>query len=98
MRERQRLFCHAHGVIKLPELVTLENGSVEIALVDQAANNLPDPSATDLKTLLKAGVNLERVNCKLLSSTDMTPIQIGIPDPNAKSEQQTETESDKGEN
>lgn len=59
---RQRMIPCAYGAINLPEQRELENGEVEVKLVNQAAFDLPDKSTTNLQDLINAGIDLKRVD------------------------------------
>lgn len=59
---RQRMIPPAYGAINLPEQHELENGNVEVKLVNQANFDLPDKSTTNLRDLINAGVDLRRVD------------------------------------
>lgn len=48
----------------------------EVVSVDQCAS-LPDSKMTDLKTLVKVGMPLEQVNCKLLNPSGMVRLGSG---------------------
>lgn len=77
MRPRQIIPFHIFGDVYLPELVTMENGFAEVKYVNQVKDrHLPDPSVTDLDALLSAGVDIKRVNSKILKPsvivTDLT--------------------------
>lgn len=63
----------------------------EIVSVDQCAS-LPDSKMTDLKTLVKVGMPLEQVNCKLLNPSGT--VRLG---PEKKETEKKVTESSIGE-
>lgn len=68
-RQRQKLrfapFCR---VVELREK-TLETGEVTHENEDLSRSKLPDPELFDLKNQLKAGVNLEEVNSKVMTGS-----------------------------
>jgi hypothetical protein len=64
----------------------IETGVAERKLVDQCAE-LPDPKTLDLELMLKAGVPLDQVNCKLLDPVGT----VGLAD--NKSSEKAEVES-----
>lgn len=66
LKPRQKLPNFGFGACILPEIRELENGSCEIAQVNQSDFVLPDPHVTDLGDVLKAGVPLKEVNSKVL--------------------------------
>lgn len=57
-----------HSIL-MPVDTTLETGVVERSFVDASSITLPPAENYDLGVLLKAGVRLEQVNCKLISSS-----------------------------
>lgn len=57
-----------HSIL-MPVDTTLETGVVERSFVDASSIKLPPAENYDLGVLLKAGVRLEQVNCKLISSS-----------------------------
>lgn len=72
LRARQSLHYIDCGVIRLPEVQTLENGNAEVRMVDQSKSSLPDPSVTDLGDCIKAGVDLRQVPSKILGTQSVT--------------------------
>lgn len=61
---KQPMVCACTGSVIEPRTRTLENGSTEVYSRD-AAELLPPVTNYDLNMMLKAGVNLERVNTKI---------------------------------
>lgn len=72
LRARQPLHYIDCGIIRLPEVQTLENGNAEVRMVDQSESDLPDPSVTDLGDCIKAGVDLRQVSSKVLGTQSVT--------------------------
>ena len=56
-----------------------ENGQVEEKIIDASKVVLPDVDTTNLRALLDAGVDVKRVNTKVIKGsqivTDLTPIE-----------------------
>lgn len=82
---RQFLTHHMYGEIRLPQIQKLENGAVEIKLVDQSKIPLPDVETTRLSACLAAGVDLKQVPSKVLPSTDTLEVIVGEPLTNEES-------------
>lgn len=78
--KRQNLVHRLSGSVLLPELRTLENGTVELVDVDQSKSNLPDVETTRLCNVLEAGVDLRQVPSKVIASTDPINLVVGSDD------------------
>lgn len=63
-----------HPIFVIREKI-LESGVVESAPVDISSTVLPSVENFDLGAMLKAGVPLKQVNCRLI-----TPSSVSIPD------------------
>lgn len=88
---RQRMIPPAYGAVNLPEQRELENGSVEVKLVNQADFDLPDKSTTNLQDLINAGVDLRRVDSAVYGYGSGGDIITGNPD-------ETNKQTNDGEN
>lgn len=89
---RQRMIPCAYGAINLPEQRELENGEVEVKLVNQASFDLPDKSTTNLRDLINAGVDLKRVDSAVYGYGAGGDIVTGDPQ-----QQQQQQINDQGE-
>lgn len=76
---RQRMIPCAYGAVNLLEQRELENGSVEVKLVNQAAFDLPDKSTTNLRDLVNAGIELRRVDSAVYGYGSSGDIVTGDP-------------------
>lgn len=76
---RQRMIPCAYGAINLPEQRELENGSVEVRLVNQSDFDLPDKSTTNLQDLINAGIDLKRVDSAVFGYGSGGDIVTGVP-------------------
>lgn len=90
---RQRMIPPAYGAVNLPEQHELENGNVEVKLVNQANFDLPDKSTTNLQDLINAGVDLRRVDPAVYGYGSGGDIVTG--DPQQQQQQQINNEGDK---
>ena len=77
MRPRQKMMMpFAFPAIQTRYQVN-ENNQVEELVIDGSKIKLPDVETTDLRALLDAGVDVERVNTKVLKGsqivTDLSP-------------------------
>lgn len=88
---RQRMIPPAYGAVNLPEQRELENGSVEVKLVNQADFDLPDKSTTNLQDLINAGVDLRRVDSAVYGYGASGDIVTGNP---GETNEQTNNEGD----
>lgn len=68
-RCRQKIKLAPSGSVYETEQVTLESGQIIDRVTDTTKEVLPKPELFDLKAQLKAGVNLEEVNSRILSSS-----------------------------
>lgn len=75
---RQKMQPSAFGIIRLPEIHTLDNGQSEVVLRDQSEQVVADPSTTDLKTLLDAGVDLKRVDSRVYGIRGDVSVDLGL--------------------
>lgn len=75
---RQKMVPAEFGIIRLPEVKSLDNGQSELLLRDQSEQVVADPSTTDLKTLLDAGVDLKRVDSKVYGIRGEATIDLGL--------------------
>lgn len=91
---RQKMRCAEFGIIRLPEVRTLDNGQSELFYRDQSEQIVPDPSTTDLKTLLDAGVDLKRVDSRVLGVHGSLTVDLGLEEPKQE-ETKTNDEGDK---
>lgn len=66
-----------------------ETGIAECKLVDQCAE-LPDPKTLDLELMLKSGVPLDQVNCKLIDPVGTVRLVDKKPSEKAGVESETE--------
>lgn len=67
-RCRQTYNGSSCGAVCALEETTLETGTMEVSSVDLCKKNLPEPELFDLESNIKAKVNLDEVNSKILSS------------------------------
>lgn len=66
-RFRQEYNGSSCGAVIALEETTLETGTMEVSSVDLCKKELPEPGLFDLESNIKARVNLEEVNSKILS-------------------------------
>lgn len=86
---RQKMQPSAFGIIRLPEIHTFDNGQSEVVLRDQSEQVVADPSTTDLKTLLDAGVNLKRVDSRVYGIRGEVAVNLGLPQETTSTSEQT---------
>ena len=72
IRQRQSLPLSMFGAIFLPEIVSLENDTAEVRLVNQCDSKLPTRDVTRLGDVLKAGVPLDKVPHSVLGVQSVT--------------------------
>lgn len=88
MRSRQKLpFMSAFPAVLL-KLESDENGVSRYFAVDQSKIKLPDVEVTDLGLQLKAGVDIKRVNTKILASKSVVTDLSAPIEPPKETEQQ----------
>lgn len=75
-RCRQKLKLGSCQVVMEPEQVTLESGEIVTQIKDLGKEKLPDSELFELKNQLKAGVELEEVNSKVLRSSKVSADSI----------------------
>lgn len=75
---RQKMQPSAFGIIRLPEIQTLDNGQSEVILRDQSEQVVADPLTTDLKTLLDAGVDIKRVDSRVYGIRGDVSVDLGL--------------------
>lgn len=94
MRSRQKLpFMSAFPAVLL-KLEADEKGVCRYIAVDQSKIKLPDTSVTDLGLQLKAGVDIKRVNTKILASKSVVT-DLSVPaEPPKETEQQEQTKGE----
>lgn len=94
MRSRQKLpFMSAFPAVLL-QLEVDERGVGRYIAVDQSKVKLPDVEVTDLGLQLKAGVDIKRVNTKILASKSIvTDLSV----PAEKTDKTEKTEQTEGE-
>lgn len=67
-RCRQKLRLASYQAVTEPESITLESGEIIQKVKDLGKEKMPDPELFDLENQLKAGIDIEEVNSKVLSS------------------------------
>lgn len=76
MIARQHIFMAAGGEVMYSRLQANECGKYDFVLVNDSRTFLPEVETTDIKALLDAGVDVKRVNTKIIPSsqvvTDLT--------------------------
>lgn len=86
-RPRQNMPVSPACAAVLPQIEVLETGEVALTYKDQSKFKLPDVSATRLRDLLEAGVDLKQVNSKIFPATE---INLEITDKTANNNQEVE--------
>ena len=82
-RPRQNLPVAPAVPAVLPQIEATETGEVVLSYKDQSKFVLPDVSATRLRDLLEAGVDLKQVNSKIFPATE---VNLEITDVTANNE------------